>query len=347
VTTSARPNVDREFLRRLAVSTAVASSERTAVPTLRPATVVDSTEGVASVILDGDDSPVLAEVLVPEPLPDDRVMVLLQPPSGAFVVGYVGASRDRWGSGGGGGGGGSWKAAARLATSGNVTLSGTAAIDGTTPVAGDRVLVKGQTTAADNGIYVVASGTWTRATDAASGADLLGATVVVTEGTLYRDTTWVCTTNAPITVGTTAITWAPLGAPEVNVSTGGPTTRIGELLWVDTDATLPAPVSTGWQLLTLTPPWVNYGGWAPASIRRIGDVVELRGLVQPNGAGASTTIADVPAPTAGSLIFLGAADMTGGGQSFCRMDVGTNGKLVNGAAVLSYLSLSQIRYSVA
>jgi hypothetical protein len=102
VTTSARPAVDQAFLRRMAATTAQAAVDRTPVPTLRPASVVSSLDGVVTLVLDGDDGPVLAEALVPEPEPDDRVMVLLQPPSGAFVVGYVGASRDRWGSGGGG-----------------------------------------------------------------------------------------------------------------------------------------------------------------------------------------------------------------------------------------------------
>ena len=102
MSTSARPQVDQGFLRRMAQATAQAAIDRTPVPTLRPATVVASTEGIVSLVLDGDDSPVLAEALVPEPEAEDRVMVLLQPPSGAFVVGYVGASRERWGSGGGG-----------------------------------------------------------------------------------------------------------------------------------------------------------------------------------------------------------------------------------------------------
>jgi hypothetical protein len=103
--TPARPNVNRAFLAHLARTTADAAIARTPVPHLRPATVLTSTDGVATVILDGDDGPVLTEVLVPEPDTDDRVMVLLQPPSGAFVVGYVGDSRARWGTGGGGGGG--------------------------------------------------------------------------------------------------------------------------------------------------------------------------------------------------------------------------------------------------
>ena len=53
----------------------------------------------------------------------------------------------------------------RAATTANITLSGTQTIDGITLVAGDRVLVKNQTTASQNGIYEVASSGWTRAYD--------------------------------------------------------------------------------------------------------------------------------------------------------------------------------------
>jgi len=59
-------------------------------------------------------------------------------------------------------------------TTGNIALSGTSQgnTDGT-PVAGERVLVKNQSTASENGIYIAASGNWTRATDASEGPNLL------------------------------------------------------------------------------------------------------------------------------------------------------------------------------
>ena len=60
---------------------------------------------------------------------------------------------------------GATKDPCRLATTANDTLSGLAARDGVTPVANDRVLVKNQSTASANGIYVAAAGAWTRAID--------------------------------------------------------------------------------------------------------------------------------------------------------------------------------------
>lgn len=101
-----------------------------------------------------------------------------------------------------------WKASARAIATSNITLSGTQTVDGVSLLAGDRVLVAGQTTASQNGIYVVASGAWTRSTDADSSADLnSGAAVFVEEGTTNADTGWVLTTDGTITLGTTSLTF--------------------------------------------------------------------------------------------------------------------------------------------
>lgn len=76
--------------------------------------------------------------------------------------------------------------------------------------AGDRVLVKDQVTASENGIYVaVVSGAASRATDADSSAEVTsGMFTFVTNGDTYGDTGWVLTTNNPITLGTTGLTFA-------------------------------------------------------------------------------------------------------------------------------------------
>jgi hypothetical protein len=109
----------------------------------------------------------------------------------------------------------SWKDTVRVASTANVALTGLVAIDGVTPLANDRILLKNQTAPAENGIWLAASGAWARAMDAAAAADLLNAAVFVSEGTVNADTAWVMTTNAPITVGTTGLTWAQFGAGAV------------------------------------------------------------------------------------------------------------------------------------
>ena len=96
----------------------------------------------------------------------------------------------------------------RAVATSNITLSGTQTIDGVSVIAGDRVLVAGQTTGADNGIYVVAAGAWARSTDADTSAEVKSGTAMfVTEGTTYGNTQWQLTTDDPITLGTTALTF--------------------------------------------------------------------------------------------------------------------------------------------
>lgn len=100
------------------------------------------------------------------------------------------------------------KASVVAATTANITLSGAQTIDGVSVVAGDRVLVKNQTNAADNGIYVAASGAWARSADANTWAELVSAYTFVEDGSTYADTGWVCTVNQGGTLGVTPITWS-------------------------------------------------------------------------------------------------------------------------------------------
>ena len=99
------------------------------------------------------------------------------------------------------------KASVKCATTANITLSGTQTIDGVAVVATDRVLVKNQSTTNQNGIYVVASGAWSRANDMDTWAEFPSAFVFVEQGTTNADTGWTCTVDAGGTLGTTAVTW--------------------------------------------------------------------------------------------------------------------------------------------
>ncbi len=105
-----------------------------------------------------------------------------------------------------------YKDSVRVATTANITLSGEQTIDGVSVVAGDRVLVKNQSTGSENGIYVCASGAWSRAADADSSAEVTaGLFVTVSEGTTNADTFWLLTTNDPITLGSTALSFSQFG----------------------------------------------------------------------------------------------------------------------------------------
>ena len=108
------------------------------------------------------------------------------------------------------------KQSVRVASTANVVIAtGLEAgdvIDGVTLVAGDRVLLKNQTTTSQNGIYVaVASGAASRSSDANGTADTgelkSGTFVFVEEGTVNFDSGFVVSTDGTIAVGTDAITW--------------------------------------------------------------------------------------------------------------------------------------------
>jgi len=100
-----------------------------------------------------------------------------------------------------------WKAPCRVATTANITLSGTQTIDGVAVVAEDRVLVKDQTAGADNGIYVVKSSAWVRAKDFNGNQEVVrGTRIYVTDGTAGQGEYTVLNTSSPVVIGTDALT---------------------------------------------------------------------------------------------------------------------------------------------
>lgn len=106
------------------------------------------------------------------------------------------------------------KQSVRAATTGNITLSGAQTIDGVSVVAGDRVLVKNQTTASQNGIYVAASGSWARALDANESSEVTpNFMVMVEEGSTNADRGFMLTTNGPITLGSTSLAFREFTSP--------------------------------------------------------------------------------------------------------------------------------------
>lgn len=94
------------------------------------------------------------------------------------------------------------------ATTGPVTLSGLQTVDGVALAAGARVLVKNQAAAKDNGIYIAATAAWVRSADADVSAEVTpGMLVLVERGTVNADSAWQLVTDAPITLGVTALTY--------------------------------------------------------------------------------------------------------------------------------------------
>lgn len=100
------------------------------------------------------------------------------------------------------------KSSVLVATTGDTTLSGLTTIDGVTLTANNRVLVKNQTTATENGIYVAGTGAWTRSSDfddSPDGEVSEGALIPVLSGSTNINSTWILITKDPITLGTTEL----------------------------------------------------------------------------------------------------------------------------------------------
>ena len=132
-----------------------------------------------------------------------------------------------------------FKDSVRVATTGsNISLSSApAAIDGVTLSSDDRVLVKDQSSGAENGIYVFngSGSAMTRATDADANAEVTsGMFTFVTEGSVNADSGFVLTTDGSITVGSTALAFAQFsGAGQITAGTG--MTKTGNTLDVEVD----------------------------------------------------------------------------------------------------------------
>jgi hypothetical protein len=109
-----------------------------------------------------------------------------------------------------------WKNAVRVATISNIVLTGLQTIDGVVLIAGSRVLVKNQTSALDNGIYVVSATTWTRSSDADSGYELWGSAVFVENGgAVNGGTQWTNSNSTQPTIGTDNITFSQIAGAGV------------------------------------------------------------------------------------------------------------------------------------
>ena len=187
------------------------------------------------------------------------------------------------------------KASCVAATTVNITLSGTQTIDGVALIAGDRCLVKDQTLSQDNGIYLVAAGAWTRATDMDTWAEVPGAFTFIEQGTLYADTGWVCTSNAGGTLGTTPITWVQFaGVGSYTAGTG--LTLTGTQFSITNTAVTPTSYGSATQVGTFT---VNAQGQLTLASNTT--VTPAVGSITGLGTGVATALA-VNVGSAGAFV---------------------------------------------
>lgn len=165
------------------------------------------------------------------------------------------------------------KKSVKVATTGPITLSAVQMIDGVMVSVGDRVLVKDQADPIQNGIYVVAVSAWVRSSDANSTTLNANAFTFVEQGTLNQDTGWTLSTNDPLVVDTTPLTFTQFSAAGTIVAGNG-LARAGQVLSVvgTTDRVLVtaagvdiAPTYAGQSSIT-TLGTVTAGTWKGAAI---------------------------------------------------------------------------------
>jgi len=228
----------RKFVTKITSSTtALTTSESNGVITI---TVDDVISNGASGLMTGSDKKKLDDATAA----DSISTLVIRDGSGRFQVAtpsagldaanksYVDSARS----------GLDVKQSVKVATTGPDTLSTGLEegdeIDGYTLVAGDRVLVKNQDTASENGIYVVAiSGAPTRAEDADSTAEVSpGMFAFVEQGDLNADSGWVLITDGTITVGTTGLEFS-LFSVAGNILAGAGLSKTGDTLDVNVDGT--------------------------------------------------------------------------------------------------------------
>ena len=125
------------------------------------------------------------------------------------------------------------KEAVKVATTANITLSGTQTIDGVAVSADERVLVKDQSTQSQNGLYLCKSGSWARTDDLAAGSDASSVFVFVDQGTINSENGFVCTTSkGSAVVGTNNLAFTQFsGAGQIQASDG--LSKSGNTLSVD------------------------------------------------------------------------------------------------------------------
>jgi hypothetical protein len=201
------------------------------------------------------------------------------------------------------------KQACLYSTTNNITLSGLGTQAGgdwpSSLSAGDRILVKNQSSSQFNGIYAASSGTWTRTADMNTWAEVPSAFTFVQKGTTLADTGWVCTSDPGGTIDVTPITWTQFSGAgsylagnglqltgntfsvlangsTLNVSSSG--VKISDTYPGQTSITTLGTVTTGtWHADTIG---VAYGGTGAATF--------TAGYLKADGTTAFTTVATIP-----------------------------------------------------
>jgi hypothetical protein len=182
---------------------------------------------------------------------------------------------------------------AECASTANVVISSALeagdVIDGVTLVAGDRVLLKDQSTDTENGLYIaVASGAASRDPEHDTIAELSGGMVVVNQGTVNDNKIFLCTTDTDATLGSTSITYTTITPQNVGTVTsitagtglsGGAITSSGTIA-IDTATTVDKTTAQTLTNKTLTSPKINEDVVLTSTATELNLLDGVSGLVQ-------------------------------------------------------------------
>jgi len=190
---------------------------------------------------------------------------------------------------------------AAVATTVNLAaLSGLLTIDGVTVTAGQRVLVKDQTSAQFNGVYVAAVGTWSRSTDTDTYAELQNIYLFVTSGSTNGGTAWGTTNHGTGTIDVTPINWVQIANTAIYTAGTGLTLASNQFSITNTAVTA-ASYGSSTQISAFT---VNAQGQltSASNIAVSPAVSSITGL----GTGVATALA-VNTGSAGAFVVNGGA----------------------------------------
>jgi hypothetical protein len=179
------------------------------------------------------------------------------------------------------------KASCKYATTANLAaLNGIQVVDGQSTATGDRILVKNQNDAEENGIYIADdSDSWTRSLDMDEWSEVPGAFCFIEEGSTLADTAWVCTSDAGGTIGVTAINWSQFAGPGT-FSAGTGLTLTGTTFSITNTTVTPAAYGAADKTLTAT---VN----AQGQLTALADTPIAITNSQVSGSAASGTNSDI------------------------------------------------------
>lgn len=239
----------------------------------------------------------------------------------------------------------SLKAPVIAATTANITLSGAQTIDGVAVVAGNRVLVKNQSTASQNGIYVAAAGAWSLASDWVTGAVVQGTQVFVAQGTANANTVYHVSTAGAITVGSTSISFSTAQDWNDAPITMGVGTLLDQQSALSVTATMPTTPSA-------TQFGINFNITGAGSAAQASQALHVQYSAGYTGASLNVAVVGLnnnagtgstPIPASGSNSFVGNNGLQGNANATTTgFNVGTAGLASAGNVNAGVLGLAQI-----